>query len=830
MKLKDWLLSLDPLRYFILLVFAFNCIFISAEASSYYFSTASGNDSRSAAQAQNPLTPWKTINKLNNILDSLQPGDSILFKRGEIFVGSISVRKSGTLNAPIVFSAFGKGNNPVITSLVSLSQWEPVGDGIWESYHPELGKAVNILLLNGVLQEIGRYPNSDGNNKGYLTIDSFDSNLSITDHKLLAAPDWTGAEVVIRKNRWAIDRNIIKSHVGTTLTYISSSGYKAKNNFGYFIQNHIKTLDRVGEWFYDPSKKKMYVYFGANAPSSYKIEVSTFNNLVFSYNCSHIVFSNLTFKGGNTDSFEIKKGSGITISECEILFSGQNGLSVADHYNFKIENSSILNSNSTGIDLSASNNYAIIRNNLVENTGLFPGMGKAAGSNGIGIQCYSKDGLIEYNKVLNSGYNGIAIKLNRTITKNNFISTFCSVKDDGGGIYSHNGSNKVLAGAIISGNIIENGVGAPEGTDSFVSKAEGIYMDDNANTVEISNNTVVNCHSGMYLHNARNIVAVGNIFFNNDVQFYARHDKQGDPVRDLTVNNNIFFSKLPTQTVSQFETRGDDIGNMGSINNNYYARPFDEGIIFYNSFKKSSGLKIKKLLDLEGWQSLYGKDSNSEKAPFQIAPYIIEDYIGLNKYANGTFTTKEIKVFGNQCTPSWEDAGLLDNGYLKVNPSADGSSVTMSVGPLDSNKVYILKYSVIGEGEMSIGAFLRYGGAPYKPISAIAYRKLSIGRSDHEIMLTPSVSQQSGTLVFTVDQSHQYFMDNIQLYEAKVRVRNPDDYILFEYNATKESRTVFLNGNYVDIKNNKIFNSVELAPFSSIILLKQTGDVGYTQN
>ncbi|HLL42111.1 MAG TPA: hypothetical protein VK369_03185, partial [Segetibacter sp.] len=61
------------------------CFLQTASASTYYFSTLSGNDSRTSSEAKSSSTPWKTIGKLNSFFSSLQPGDQVLFKRGETF-------------------------------------------------------------------------------------------------------------------------------------------------------------------------------------------------------------------------------------------------------------------------------------------------------------------------------------------------------------------------------------------------------------------------------------------------------------------------------------------------------------------------------------------------------------------------------------------------------------------------------------------------------------------------------------------------------------------------------------------------------------------------
>src|SRR5690606_27674522 len=165
----------------------------------YYFSTSSGDDSRSSSQAQNSATPWKTIKKLNSIFSSLRPGDKILFKSGDTFSGSIHITKSGTSGSPIVIGPSRSAPRPVITSLVTLNNWKSIGKGIYESTDNSLNKGVNVVLMNEKIQELGRYPNSDASNGGYLTIHSHSGNSSVSSNELSSSPNFSGGEVVIRK-------------------------------------------------------------------------------------------------------------------------------------------------------------------------------------------------------------------------------------------------------------------------------------------------------------------------------------------------------------------------------------------------------------------------------------------------------------------------------------------------------------------------------------------------------------------------------------------------------------------------------------------------------
>ena len=63
--------------------------------------------------------PWKTISQVNAGTVGLLPGDSVLFKRGQILSGRLIVYASGTGLAPIVYSAYGTGNMPELTYTAS---------------------------------------------------------------------------------------------------------------------------------------------------------------------------------------------------------------------------------------------------------------------------------------------------------------------------------------------------------------------------------------------------------------------------------------------------------------------------------------------------------------------------------------------------------------------------------------------------------------------------------------------------------------------------------------------------------------------------------------
>jgi parallel beta-helix repeat protein len=230
----------------------------------------------------------------------------------------------------------------------------------------------------------------------------------------------------------------------------------------------------------------------------------------------------LSFLGSNENAIEIRSASNIVITGCEIKYSGKNALQAVSTSNLTLQQSLIEESYDGGVFLQWEDKNPIIRNNVINKTYMFPGMGRNGDMVGYAIYMSesSSNGLIEQNRIINTGYSGINFNGNHTVVKNNLIDTFCLIKDDGAGIYTYTGSsNRNYTNRKVIDNIVLNAIGSMEGTKPFAGQltafAKGIYMDDNSSGVEIRGNSIANiANSGIFIHNARNIEINNNTVFN----------------------------------------------------------------------------------------------------------------------------------------------------------------------------------------------------------------------------------------------------------------------------------------------------------------------------
>ncbi len=630
---------------------------LTGYATTYYLSST-GNDTNDGTSMG---TPWKTINQLN--ATRLKAGDSVLFHQGDIFYGTIRVNSSGNPGRVIYYGSYGTGANPIISGFTAATSWTSLGGNIWETTNPiSTLSSCNLVLVNGADIPMGRYPNS-----GYLTIQSHSGNQTITSAALSGSPNWTGAEVVIKKNRWIIDRNVITSQAGGTLTYKSSSSYDARDQFGFFIQNDVRTLDAPNEWYYNPSTKKIRI-FSSGTPSN--IQVATVDTLVYMLYKNYITFSNLSFVGANRNAFFIGSSSNLTIQNCSIDFS-YNGISSGNwgqsSANFVLKNSTLNHTHNNGISTSTEFVNASITYNTIKNTSLIPGMGGSGDGSSQGMSISGKNSIVQYNVVDTAGFIGIAFSGNTIQIDKNFINYFCLIKDDGGGIYTQGNE----AGNIISNNVILNGIGNGDGSPTPLSSAMGIYLDNNSSGIQILNNSLGNIgFAGIYLHDAHDIVVKNNTVYNcRTKSIWVKNDDPNTFIRNITIANNILVARDSTQNCFQAVTLHNDIPSFGTINNNYYARPLDDNLVFIAQPTGDRGRN--DYYSLAGWQKYTGYDANSHGSPKKIT-----DKNDLRYEYNST----QLPVTVSLPYSYIDITGAVFNGAIKLAPYS--SAVLIKSGPI----------------------------------------------------------------------------------------------------------------------------------------------------
>ncbi len=102
----------------------------TAGAATYYVDATGGVDTNDGLSQG---TAWKTVAKVNG--STFSAGDSILFKRGQVWNESLVPPSSGASGNPIMFDAYGTGEAPTLTGYVGLpsASWTLDSGNIWKT-------------------------------------------------------------------------------------------------------------------------------------------------------------------------------------------------------------------------------------------------------------------------------------------------------------------------------------------------------------------------------------------------------------------------------------------------------------------------------------------------------------------------------------------------------------------------------------------------------------------------------------------------------------------------------------------------------------------------
>ncbi|RYF20605.1 MAG: T9SS type B sorting domain-containing protein [Flavobacteriales bacterium] len=544
----------------------------------------------------------------------ISPGSTVLFKRNSTFNFTLKIEQSN-----ITYGGYGTGTDPVISGFITLKSWSKLSGHV---YYVSLEvPTLNMVTIDGNIKPMGRYPKS-----GYLAYTSHSNNNAISGTSVSTIPfDPSGGEVVIRKDRYILDRHPITSKSGNTINYGidkyfygNSNAYSPQDGNGYFIQKHLGTLTADGDWFYDAAAKKLYVYFENNAPDARVVKASALNTNVLLNTMKGVVFNNITFEGANEYGAYHVGTSDITYNNCNWRNQGGDGVYGISISNLTINGGSIDGSFNAGIQVEHQGQNTVINNVTVKNSGMVAGAGRSGDGAQIGIFVYGQATKITNCSVINSGYNAIDFSGGeQSLIENNFIDTYCAVKDDGGGIYTYTATN-----SIIKNNIILNAVGAYAGAEWGYwephGKAAGIYLDQGIDNhhITVSNNTIAHGDwAGIFVNNNGHNKITNNISYD---LFYSLLISDFSGPRNNEIVDNQFIAKKTTQYPFHIEMGfADNLSQLGSFDRNVFARPIDDDKTFsvYRNYKEGGG---RQYMSLESWKAATKLELNSTKSPRAI--------------------------------------------------------------------------------------------------------------------------------------------------------------------------------------------------------------------
>ncbi len=536
--------------------------FFVSQATNYYLSSTGSDTANGTSQAQ----PWRTISKLDSV--TFAAGDSVFFKRGNKFRGTVTVHQSGTASAPIVFSAYGIGSKPIITGAVPLTNWTSSGN----LYQDTVVQRARNFFVNNNEMPLARFPNS-----GFLSLDSSLGTGGLLDSALTQpAGYWDSCRICVRTTQWSWEKTGITNYTQGQLTFSTPTQLAAISHYGYFLYNKFSELDTAFEWFQDTTQHLLYYMPPTGQDPNLQVcEATVFGSGIHLFsNVSHIIIYNLTFDKQFEAGVKMEDSSCSYNAIVRCGFTGQYdyGVEVKGKYNL-ISNCTFRDVDGHGVDVSSGGN-AEIHHNSFRKIGQYrnSGIGGQTNLSAIAIN-FADSCYIHHNSIDSTGYCGISADGANHLVERNVIAHAMMLLNDGAplksfGIASHH--------IIFRNNFISSSNGNTAGTFNATFRTPGIYFDFDVNNSIIQNNTIYNQRpKGIFLNggNNNNIIS-GNVVYGTSLLIDMNGASLSNPIHDDVISRNVFFA-LDTGSVIIRQTDQAGTFTFGEIDSNYYFNPYN---------------------------------------------------------------------------------------------------------------------------------------------------------------------------------------------------------------------------------------------------------------
>jgi hypothetical protein len=558
-----------------------------APVVAYYFSP-SGNNSRTAAEAQNPQTPWQSTAVLQNM--TIHAGTRLRFMTGEYGPAMLSYNEipmtiamnsergwQGTSSDPIVIENYN-GSTPVFTSYKTAVNPVAVrGRPNIYAYPVQVFEELSVVEIDGHVKAPARYPKrTESGNRGYLVGRTKSggglSQTAIITADFIPSQNIVGADVVTRASEYTRFSHKITGQTATSVSFINMAFAPIDDNFGTYFQNHLSFMTAPGDWAFVSGKTDtLYVYFADNNPAKHVVRYATSNYNTWVLGAKNVTFKNINFSGANVNGAQIQNAANIAFDGVNFTGMGRHAIwQVNGAANSSVRNSTTKHCFAGAFDFGAEPN-TVIENNRLDSISIFAvrPTWNASINNGVAVQNFPEgfhgsgaiiasgnNGRITNNIIRYAGNNGIIWGGASTVVEGNYIDYATLRTTDAGGIYTFNANGPDYSGAQmrhVTNNTVLNILGDPGGTpNTNYSPVFGIYNDDEVNRVTITGNVIAYVsRAGIYNHHTQHIKASQNIILDAEYGYYTRYgdnDSKKQPLGN-TFTGDVIVSTRPGQVM-----------------------------------------------------------------------------------------------------------------------------------------------------------------------------------------------------------------------------------------------------------------------------------------
>jgi parallel beta-helix repeat protein len=505
-------------------------------------------------------------------------GSTVELLCGRVYRGTLNLaNKSG-----VTVRTNGECGKATLTPGEPITGWTRHQGNIWVA--PISFNAAQVLI-NGQPLEKAHWPS-----KAQTWATASSSNANSLAYSMPNS-DLTDATVVFKPYDWSIEARRITGYAGNTISF-ASTGKQAfddrppSGSVKFYVEGKLWMLDEANEWAV--SNGKLYVWTADGASPEGRAWASPDAHGINAANSSNVAINGVRIYG-SADGINAQGATNLKVSNAEIINSSENGILNTGGSGLAVDKTGIRNSRHNAIFVRWGGGNESITDSKLDSSGV---LGMPTNSHGAITLTLASGATVQNNTITNSGYIGVRVSRNSSVTGNT-IDASCQVLSDCGGVYTSSPDQAAL-NTRIEKNTIRN-------TSPSQRLSWGVQLDA-ANGVTVSGNIFSGNSNGVILFDSYNNAITDNSFSQSGFSHVVMAESISGRIRNNTVSGNRFVTSSSN-------------GETYRVSSDFGASPVTQFSSYSNnSYQNSASIFANfngELISFSQWKSRTGQDTTS---------------------------------------------------------------------------------------------------------------------------------------------------------------------------------------------------------------------------
>ncbi len=264
----------------------------------------------------------------------------------------------------------------------------------------------------------------------------------------------------------------------------------------FYAINAPEFLDQPGEYYYNRESGTIRMIIPENQTAESVVHIGYKDFIMMDIqNCSNILIDELKFSVHNGLALKVTDSDSVRIQRCDFNRLAQSAVEISGGSYCGVIGSKISFIGATGISLDGGDRPSLTPAHHYATKNMIHDFARHIQTYSPGVKLGGVGQLVNQNRIFKAPHNAILFTGNDHLIENNVIKLVCLNTSDAGAIYC--GRDWTMGGTVIQNNLISE-LGQASQLHNWA-----IYLDDLVSGIDVLNNTIQNCPSGILIGGGR---------------------------------------------------------------------------------------------------------------------------------------------------------------------------------------------------------------------------------------------------------------------------------------------------------------------------------------